>query len=317
MKNGLTLLPPHINIPFVRFRWVTYTLSLLMVLTTAVAFFTRGLNYGIDFKGGIMIEMKTQQPADIAALRSDLSSLGLGDVTLQEYGSPYDVLIRIENQPGGEKGQIAAVQHIKQHLGGGYDFRRVETVGPKIGAELISNGLQAIMWCLCAILIYIWFRFEWQFGLCAVVALIHNTIAVLGLYAIFGVEFNTTAIVGILTTIGYSINDTVVIYDRIRENLKRFRKKAVGALINDSINETLSRTILTSGSTLTALLSLYIWGGEVIAAYALPIIVGVVVGTYSSICLAGPLLRPFDLRPKDDDSPNTVVPSGVLTKTEA
>jgi len=295
MIHGISFLPQHTNVPFIKGRYLTYTLSVLMILAVFIAYFTKGLNYGIDFKGGIMMEFKTTQPADIATMRHQINQLGLGEFSLQEYGSPHDVLVRLEHQPGGEKGQVAAVDKVKTSLGAGVDLRRVESVGPKVGEELISNGIQAILWGLLAMLVYIWLRFEWQFGLCAILALVHDAIGVMALYTIFGFEFNTTAIVAILTTIGYSINDTVVIYDRVRENLRRFKKKPLEELLNLSINETLSRTILTSGSTLLALFALYFFGGEVIATYSLPLIIGVIVGTYSSICFAGPLLHSFNL----------------------
>lgn len=292
--KGFNLLPTNTNIPFIKGRYVTYSIAAIISLTTLICYLIWGMNYGIDFKGGIMLEAKTKGPANISQLRQELNTLSLGEVSLQEYGSPSDVLIRVEHQPGGEKGQEEAINKIKQSLD--VEFRRIETVGPKLGEELISNGAQAIIWGLLAMLVYIWFRFEWQFGVCAIIALIHDALGVLALYSIFRFEFNTTAIVAILTTIGYSINDTVVIYDRVRENLRKFKKKTIPDILNISINETLSRTILTSGSTLLALFALYFFGGEVIATYSFPIIVGIIIGTYSSICLAPPLLLFFSAR---------------------
>lgn len=295
MIYGIRLLPENTNVPFIRWRYITYGLSAIMILATLFCFLTKGLNLGVDFKGGILVEMKSQNPIDLADMRQSLNELDLGDVALQEFGSNTDVLIRVEHQDGGEKGQLAAIEKIKKCLGPTFESRRIETVGPKIGDELVSNGWQAILWCLLAMLVYVWLRFEWQFGLCAIIALIHDTIGVFGLYAIFGIEFNLTAIVAILTTLGYSINDTVVIYDRIRENLRKSTKTPIPDVLNMSINETLSRTILTSGSTLMALFALYFFGGEVIANYSLPIIAGVLIGTYSSICLSAPLLLGFNL----------------------
>jgi preprotein translocase subunit SecF len=284
------------SIPFIKYRWLTYGISIIITLSTFIMYGVKGLNYGIDFRGGIMMEVKTPAPANIADLRKTLGNLELGEIVLQEYGSPQDLLIRADSQGGDSAGQKQAIEKIKNALGSDVEVRRIETVGPKMGEELISNGIQAIIWCLVAMLVYIWLRFEWHFGLCAIIALIHDSIAVFGLYSVFGIEFNTTAIVAILTTIGYSINDTVVIFDRIRENLRKYKKMADADLLNLSINETLSRTILTSGSTLVALFGLYFFGGEVIATYSLPIIVGVTVGTISSICLASPLLLNFNLR---------------------
>lgn len=295
MIHGITFLPQNLKIPFIRYRMINYALSAFMVLAVIGCFIFKGLNYGIDFKGGVMLEFKTKTPADIAKMRHDINALHLGEFALQEYGSSQDILIRLEHQKGGEQGRLDAIQKIKGTLGIDAELRRVETVGPKAGAELISNGLQAILWGLFAMLVYIWMRFEWEFGLCAIISLVHDAISVIGLYAIFGVEFNITAIVAVLTTIGYSINDTVVIYDRVRENLRKYKKIPLEEILDISINETLSRTILTSGSTLLALFGLYFFGGEVIATYSLPIIVGVAVGTYSSICVAAPLLLTFNL----------------------
>lgn len=294
--NGLRLIPEKTSIPFIGLRKLFYAISLIVMALTIASYFIKGLNFGIDFKGGIMIEAKSDKAVDVGALRTKINSLGLGDTSLQEFGSPQDILIRLEHQEGGSKGQQNAIAALKFTLGDGVEFRRIETVGPKVGQELIQNGLLAVLYGLLAMLVYIWFRFEWQFGLCAIAALVHNAIAVLGLYTIFGIEFNTTAIVAVLTTIGYSINDTVVIFDRIRENLRKYKKKPVDEVMNQSINDTLSRTILTSGSTLTALFALYFFGGEVIASYSLPIIVGVIVGTYASICIASPMLLFFNLR---------------------
>jgi preprotein translocase subunit SecF len=234
-------------------------------------------------------------------MRTDLSSLNLGNVALQEFGSPQDILIRVEQQGNDSNSQLQAIERIKETLEADTEYRRTETVGPTVGAEMVSNSIQAILWALVAMLIYIWLRFEWQFGLCAILALAHDAAAILGLYSVFGLEFNLTAIVAILITIGYSINDTVVIYDRVRENLRKFKKMELGTVLNLSINETLGRTILTSSSTLLALFALYYWGGEVIANYSLPILVGVAVGTYSSIFLAAPLLLSFNFKVRETD----------------
>jgi preprotein translocase SecF subunit len=304
MFKGIRIFPKETKVNFVKLRFMTYLISSIFVFGSITTYFVKGLNYGIDFRGGIMMEIRTPEPADLSSMRSQIGTLGLGDIALQEYGSPQDLLIRVEQQKGGEKAQINAIQLIKDTLGTEIEYRRIESVGPKVGEELVSNSIQAILWALVAMLIYIWFRFEWQFGLCAIVALAHDAFTILGLYALFGLEFNLTAIVGILITIGYSINDTVVIYDRIRENLRKYKKKPVIDIINTSINETLTRTILTSSSTLLALFALYFFGGEVIANYSLPILVGVSVGTYSSIFLAAPLLLSFKLKVRKDEDPD-------------
>ncbi len=288
--------PLTFKFDIIRLRKVMFTFSSLLVLLSLGLYITKNLNYGIDFKGGVMLEVKSQEPLPLGELRSELNTLNLGDLTVQEFGSPTDLLIKFEHPKDGIAGKDRAIQTIQKKFSGRFEIRRTETVGPKQGKELIQNGLLAIFYGLIAILVYVWFRFEWQFGLCAVVALLQNAIVVFGYYSIFHVEFNTTAIVAMLTTIGYTINDTVVIYDRIRENLRKYKRKAIPDLINLSINETLSRTLMTSGTTLVALFSLYFFGGEVIATYSLPIIIGVVIGTYSSIFIAGPLLLNFNLR---------------------
>ncbi len=288
--RGLQLISPETSIDFVGKRFITYTLSCLILLATIASVFWQGLNYGIDFKGGILLEVKTPGPANLEALRKDLSTLSLGEVSLQDFGAPDDILIRVERQPGDDEGQQAAVKKIQNKLGDGVILRRVETVGPKVGQDLINNGILAVFWSLVAMFIYVWFRFEWQFALCSIAALFHDALAIVGFYGIFQLEFNTTAIVAILITVGYSINDTVVVYDRIRENLRKYKVTDLNILINRSINTTLSRTVLTSGTTLLSLAALYFFGGEIIATYTLPIIVGVIVGTYSSIFLAAPLV---------------------------
>ena len=235
-------------------------------------------------------------------------------MALQEFGSAQDILIRVEQQSGDEKDQLKAIERIKETLDADTEYRRIETVGPTVGSEMVSNSIQAILWALVAMLIYIWLRFEWQFGLCAILALMHDALSILGLYSLFGLEFNLTAIVAILITIGYSINDTVVIYDRVRENLRKFKKMELSAVLNLSINETLGRTILTSSSTLLALFALYYFGGEVIANYSLPILVGVAVGTYSSIFLAAPLLLSFNFKVRQDDEKKVEFQNDVSAK---
>jgi preprotein translocase subunit SecF len=301
MLKGIKILPNNPKIDFMGLRFVTYIISSLLIFGSLGFFFFKGLSYGIDFKGGTIIQIRTPAPADLGTMRSKLSALNLGNIALQEFGSPQDILIRVEQQKDTEQGQLKAINLIKETLDTDTEYRRTETIGPTVGAEMVSNSIQAILWALVAMLIYIWLRFEWQFGLCAILALVHDALAILGLYSIFGLEFNLTAIVAILITIGYSINDTVVIYDRVRENLRKFKKMELGKVLNLSINETLGRTILTSSSTLLALFALYFWGGEVIANYSLPILVGVAVGTYSSIFLAAPLLLSFNFKVRQDD----------------
>jgi preprotein translocase subunit SecF len=292
----LRLIPSDTKIRFIDRRWLFFTFSALLVAASVAVFAVKGLNYGIDFKGGILLDIRTQGPADIAQLRRSLADLDLGEVSLQEFGAPDDVLIRLEQQEGGEQEQQAAVAKVKQALGPGVEYRRTEFVGPKVSEELFWDGIFAVGAAILAILVYIWFRFEWQFGLAAVIALIHDVLATIGIFSLVGLEFNLTTVAAVLTIAGYSINDTVVVFDRVRENLRKYKKMPLGDLFNLSINQTLSRTTLTSFTTLLALGALYALGGEVIRGFSFGMIWGVVVGTYSSICLAVPLLLYLHVR---------------------
>jgi len=289
--RGLHLVPEGINLAFISKKTLFFTASVFLVLASIGLFFTKGLNYGIDFKGGILIEVKTTDgPADVGAMRGQLSGLGLGEIGLQEFGAPDEVLIRVQSQEGGEKAQAVAIETIKGALGSNIEYRRTEFVGPKISEELFWDGVYAVSAAIFAILVYVWFRFEWQFGLGAIVALIHDVISTIGIFALLGLEFNLSTVAAILTIAGYSINDTVVVYDRVRENLRRYKTLPMPELLNNSINETLSRTVMTSVTTLLALMALYLLGGEVIRGFSFAMIWGVLIGTYSSVCLAVPLL---------------------------
>ena len=293
---GFNLIPANINLRFISKKKAFFAFSALLVLASVGLFTIKGLSYGIDFKGGLMIEVRTPEAAPIADMRSRLSGLGLGEVALQEFGQPNDVLIRIQRQEGGEKAQQAAVVKVKKALGPGIEYRRTEFVGPKVSDELFWDGVLAVSYAILAIMVYIWFRFEWQFGLGAVVALLHDVLTTIGIFSLLGLEFNLSTVAAILTIAGYSINDTVVVYDRVRENLRKFKKMPLAELLNNSINQTLSRTLMTSVSTLLALLSLYFLGGEVIRDFSFAMIWGVIIGTYSSICLAVPLLLHLNVR---------------------
>jgi preprotein translocase subunit SecF len=293
---GFNLIPANINLGFIAKKKLFFAASILLVASAVGLFTIKGLSYGIDFQGGIMIDIRTPGPADLGAMRSQLGQLGLGEVTLQEFGQPDDVLIRVQRQDGGEEAQQVALAKVKQSLGPGIEYRRTEFVGPKVSEELFWDGLKAVGFAILAILVYIWFRFEWQFGLGAIVALIHDVLTTIGLFALLGLEFNLSTVAAILTIAGYSINDTVVVYDRVRENLRKFKKMALPDLLNNSINQTLSRTIITSVTTLLALLSLYFLGGEVIRDFSFAMIWGVLIGTYSSICVAVPLLLHLNIR---------------------
>jgi preprotein translocase subunit SecF len=295
----LQLVPYNTNINFIGFRFLAFTVALIVIASSLFSMTFKGLNYGIDFRGGYIFEVRMPNASNIGDLRDKLSGLHLGEVALQQFGGDRDILIKVERQEGDDIAQETAIQKVKETLGAGVDYRKIETVGPKVGSELVKNGVKAVGLALVAMLAYIAFRFEWQFAACAILALTHDCIAILGLFSIFPLEFNETAIIATLITAGYSINDTIVIFDRIRENIKKYKKMPLGELINKSLNETLSRTVLTATTTLLALLALYFLGGKVISTFSLPIIIGITVGSFSSICLAAPLLLYLKLRRVD------------------
>jgi preprotein translocase subunit SecF len=293
----LRLVPANTKINFIGRRKIAFVFSALLVALSLGFFAVKGLNYGIDFKGGILMEVRTPAAADIDGLRNRLSTLGLGEVALQEFGQPTDVLIRIERQPGGEKAQMVAVEKIKGALGKDVaSYRRTEFVGPKVGGELIQAGILAVVLSLLVIMVYVWFRFEWQFSIGAIVALTHDVIATIGVFSVLGLEFNLATVAAILTIAGYSINDTVVVFDRIRENLRKFKTMPIDELLNVSVNQTLSRTLLTSITTLLALLAIFIFGGAVIKDFGFALIWGVLIGTYSSVFVASPVVMMLNIR---------------------
>ncbi len=309
----LKLVPSETNIDFLRLRKPALGLSSILVLASVLLFSMVGLNLGIDFRGGILIEARnTNGPADIADLRSDLGKLGLGDISLQGFGTDTDVLVRVQRQEGDEAAQIAAIKAITDTLGGDYDIRRTEFVGPTVGAELASKGIQAVICALLAIMVYIWFRFEWQFSIAAILALAHDVITTIGLFALTSFEFNLATVAAILTIAGYSINDTVVVFDRVRENLRRYKSYEQPRILNLSLNETLSRTVMTSVTTLLALLAIVLFGGAVLRDFALAMIWGVLIGTYSSIFVAVGMLAFFDLKKHldEDEDPGAMVEEG-------
>lgn len=277
------------------------TLAVLLIMTCLGSVIFKGLNYGIDFQGGYIFEVKMPTVPNIQDLRDRLGKLGLGEVAIQQFGGSDELSIKLEKPEEGE-GQSAAIKKIKDILGAGVVYKKVETVGPKVGAELVSNAIKAVAFALLAMLCYIAVRFEWQFGLCAIAALVHDCAVIFGIFSIFPMEFNEMSITAILLTASYSINDTVVIFDRIRENLKRYKKMELKEIINKSLNETLSRTTLTATTTLLAVLALYIFGGKVIAMFSLPILIGIIVGTFSSVFIASPLLLFMDIKPKKDNN---------------
>ncbi len=298
----LKLVPSDTSINFLKHRRIALIFSLFLVASSIGLFVVKGLNLGIDFKGGILIEARnTTGPADISGLRADLGQLGLGDISLQEFGTPTDVLVRVQRQEGDEEAQIAAIAAISSTLGDSYDIRRTEFVGPTVGAELAEKGMLAVACALLAIMVYIWFRFEWQFSIAAILALAHDVLSTVGLFALTSFEFNLATVAAILTIAGYSINDTVVVFDRVRENLRRYKSYEIKDIINKSLNETLSRTVMTSFTTLLALLAITIFGGAVLRDFALAMIWGVLIGTYSSIFVAVGFLSRFDIRHQEPD----------------
>ena len=277
-------------------------LSAVLLIGSIYLTATRGLNFGIDFTGGTVIEIKTPVLPDLGAVRTKLNGLGLGAVSIQEFGAPDDLLIRLPQQEGGAAAQKAAIETVRGALDGMYneagavDYRRTEFVGPQVGTELKKQGLMAILFSLAGILAYIWLRFEWQFGVAAIVALAHDALATVGLFALTQMEFNLSTVAAILMIAGYSINDTVVVFDRIREDLRKYKKKPLPALFNMSVNDMLARTVMTSVTTLLALIALYVFGGEVIRGFIYALIFGVVIGTYSSVFIAAPVLLFMNVR---------------------
>tara|TARA_Y100001958_G_C21241771_1_gene569751 strand:- start:1967 stop:2887 length:921 start_codon:yes stop_codon:yes gene_type:complete len=288
----LKLVPVNTSIGFIRHRTVAMALSALLVVGSIVAFLANGLNFGIDFRGGTLIEASSESAVDLAELRDRLGALDLGEVQIQEFGKETDVLIRIAEKEGATdaSNNLSAVERVRAELSSDFDVRRVEIVGPQVSAELIQTGVMAVLAAIASMLIYIWFRFEWQFSVGAVLALVHDVALTIGLFALLQLDFNLSILAAILTIVGYSMNDTVVVYDRVRENLRKYKKMDLAELLNIAINETLSRTVMTSVTTMLALLALYVLGGEVIRGFTFAMIWGVIVGTYSSIFIASPLL---------------------------
>ena len=297
MAFRFKIVPEKTAIDFQGKNKIAFLFSAILILGSLGMFLVQGLNLGIDFKGGILLEARTSQAeANVPALRSDLGALGLGEVAIQRFGTDQDVLIRVQRQEGDEKAQIAALEKITATLGADYEVRRTEFVGPTVGAELKEKGILAVFCALLAIMVYIWFRFEWQFSLAAILALSHDIISTIGLFALTSFEFNLATVAAILTIAGYSINDTVVVFDRVRENLRRYKSQDQREILNISLNETLSRTVMTSVTTALALIAIIIFGGAVLRDFAIALLWGVTIGTYSSIFVAVGFISFFDLK---------------------
>ena len=288
----LRIVPDDTKFDFMRFRRISFPTSAILSIVAIILYFSVGLNFGIDFKGGTLLEVQTQSAkADLASMRSTLDGLGLGRVQLQTFGQPNDVLIRVGQQPGGDAAQQEAVNKIRGALGNSVTYRRVEVVGPSVSTELLSYGIIGLMLAIFGILIYLWFRFEWQFAVGAMIANTHDLVLTIGFMCLTGIDFDLTSIAALLTILGYSLNDTVVIYDRVREMLRRYKRLSMADLLNISVNSTLSRSIITHLTTTLALLALFLFGGKAIGSFTATMLFGVVlVGTYTSVFIAAPVL---------------------------
>jgi preprotein translocase subunit SecF len=288
----LRIVPDNTRFDFMRFRRISFPISAMLSIVAILLYFFHGLNFGIDFIGGTLMEVQTKAgPADLAKMRATIGSLHLGDFSLQQFGAPNDVLIRISEQPGGDQAQQVAVQKVRSALGDQVDYRRVEVVGPSVSTELLSYGTIGLVLAIMAILVYLWFRFEWQFALGAMIANVHDLVLTVGFMSLTRVDFDLTSIAALLTILGYSLNDTVVIYDRIREMLRRYKRMPMPDLLNASVNATLSRSIVTHLTVSLSLLALLLFGGEAIRSFTATMMFGVVlVGTYTSVFIASPIL---------------------------
>ena len=288
----LRIVPDDTKFDFMRFRRISFPISAMLSIAAIALYFFHGLNFGIDFIGGTLIEVQTKAgPADLGRMRSTIGSLQLGDFQLQQFGAPNDVLIRISQQPGGDEAQQAAVQKVRTALGDEVEYRRVEVVGPSVSTELLAYGTIGLVLAIVAILIYLWFRFEWQFALGAMIANVHDIVLTVGFMSLTRVDFDLTSIAALLTILGYSLNDTVVIYDRIREMLRRYKRLSMPELLNASVNATLSRSIVTHVTVAMSLLALLLFGGRAIHSFTATMMFGVVlVGTYTSVFIASPIL---------------------------
>ena len=312
----LRIVPDGTTFGFMRFRRVSFPFSAALSVLSVILFLTIGMNFGIDFRGGTVMEMQAKSgTADLAELRHAAEALKLGDVEVQGFGKPSDVIMRIGLQPGGDAAQQEAVAKVKAALGDTYEYRRTEVVGPRVSGELVQSGTLGVVVAVLAVLVYLWFRFEWQFAVGAVIATLHDLVLTIGFFSITQLEFNMTSIAAILTIVGYSLNDTVVVLDRIREMMKKYKRMGISEMLDISINTTLSRTIMTSLTTFLALCALALFGGQVIKSFSLAMIFGVIIGTYSSIFIAAPVL--IYLGVKTEGFVPTKAPAGAAAKAAA
>ncbi len=311
----LRIVPDNTKFDFMRFRRISFPVSAMLSIIAILLFFFHGLNFGIDFIGGTLVEVQTKaSPADLAKMRSTIGSLKLGDFQLQQFGAPNDVLIRISEQPGGDQAQQAAIQKVRGALGDSVVYRRVEVVGPSVSTELLSYGTIGLVLAIVAILIYLWFRFEWQFALGAMIANVHDLVLTVGFMSLTHIDFDLTSIAALLTILGYSLNDTVVIYDRIREMLRRYKRLSMPDLLNASVNATLSRSIVTHLTVAMSLLALLLFGGQAIHSFTATMMFGVVlVGTYTSVFIASPILIYLGVGAGRMGGPEETEPPAVTT----
>lgn len=299
------------NIDFMKARKIAYAASIIMVLLSCYFMVFKGFNYGIDFSGGILMEVKSEHKIDANEVRKQLSGIGLDELTLQTIGENGDEMqIRTQTDDNSEEAQRIAIVKIKEALGSGYDYRRVESVGPQVGDELKRAGVVASLIAILAICAYIWFRFEWQFAFGALVGLFHDVLITVGLLSLFNFDISLTTVAAVLTLAGYSVNDKVVTYDRIRENLRKYKKMPQYDLLNKSVNDILSRTILTGLTTIFASAALFVFGGEALRSFSFTILWGVIIGTYSSVYIASAVLNLFDLRKTQESREKDVNPFG-------
>lgn len=300
------IIPPDTKIDFFGHRLYAFIASAIIIGGSFTCMSLKGLNFGIDFVGGTVIEVQVPSAPDLSAMREDLNNLEIGEVSLQEFGTPKDLLIRLRQQEGGAEAQQAAVTKVRGVLDaefkdGAVEYRRTEFVGPQVGKELKRAGALAILIAMGGIMAYIWFRFQWQYGIGAMLALIHDVVGILGLFSLTQMHFDLSTLAAILLVAGYSINETVIIFDRVREMLRKYKKLPMPEIINRSINSTLPRTLMTSGSTLLAILALWLFGGEVIRSFVSALFIGILIGTHSSYFVSTPSLYYLKLRPEPDD----------------
>ncbi|TPQ52034.1 protein translocase subunit SecF, partial [Prosthecomicrobium hirschii] len=312
----LRLIPDDTKIPFMRWRSVTFSISVCLLVLTVLAWGAMGINYGIDFTGGNLIEVRHKGgPADLSELRKVIGGLELGEAQVQGFGQGDDVMIRLPEQPGGDAAQQVALNKVKDKLGDAYEIRRTEVVGPSVSADLRRDGAIAVVVSLGLVLIYLWFRFEWQFAIGAVLTTAHDIVLTMGVIIIFQLQFDLQSLAAVLTIVGYSLNDTVVVYDRIRESLRKYKKMPLPELIDLSINQTLSRTICTALTTFMAVLALFVFGGEALRGFNFTMLVGILIGTYSSIVVSAPMLIFLKLR--TGGSPEGVAKSDAAAAAKA